>query len=293
MEQVGRASTSYDENLAGSLADHEDAFEPSLPLSVVVHIDYRKAPLVIQRFGDIKRLVEQTLDPMVSAYFKNIGQTRTLIQLIQDRSAIQQIAGEQMKEKFAQYNLELQEVLIGTPTSGAPGGQIEQILTQLRSRQIATEQVETYNRQEVAAVKERELRETEERARQQNRDDRVRAVHRRAVNQVRPTSPAPSRKPRRSRRSRRPRPRCASWGEGEAAKVKAIAGGRRASGAVGVAQAMAIESRSARTAARVSSSTQQVMNRFAEAIQVSKGGRRAPRVVGGGGAGAAVARRAT
>ena len=44
----------------------KDAFEPSLPLSVVVHIDYRKAPLVIQRFGDIKRLVEQTLDPMVS-----------------------------------------------------------------------------------------------------------------------------------------------------------------------------------------------------------------------------------
>ena len=71
----------------------KDAFEPSLPLSVVVHIDYRKAPLVIQRFGDIKRLVEQTLDPMVSAYFKNIGQTRTLIQLIQDRSAIQQIVG--------------------------------------------------------------------------------------------------------------------------------------------------------------------------------------------------------
>ena len=71
----------------------KDAFEPSLPLSVVVHIDYRKAPLVIQRFGDIKRLVEQTLDPMVSAYFKNIGQTRTLIQLIQERSAIQQIVG--------------------------------------------------------------------------------------------------------------------------------------------------------------------------------------------------------
>ncbi len=159
-------SHKYDENLSEVSLITKDAFEPSLPLSVVVHIDYRKAPLVIQRFGDIKRLVEQTLDPMVSAYFKNIGQTRTLIQLIQDRSDIQHLSGEQMKEKFSQYNLELQEVLIGTPTSGAPGGQIEQILTQLRSRQIATEQVETYNRQEVAAVKERELREAEQRARQ-------------------------------------------------------------------------------------------------------------------------------
>lgn len=33
----------------------------SLPLSVEVHIDYKRAPLVIQRLGDIKRLVEQTL----------------------------------------------------------------------------------------------------------------------------------------------------------------------------------------------------------------------------------------
>src|SRR5438477_3612751 len=160
-------SHKYDENLSEVALITKDAFEPSLPLSVVVHIDYRKAPLVIQRFGDIKKLVEQTLDPMVSAYFKNIGQTRTLIQLIQERSDIQKISGEQMKEKFAQYNLELQEVLIGTPTSGAPGGQIEQILLQLRSRQIATEQVETYNRQQQAAVKERELREAEARAKQQ------------------------------------------------------------------------------------------------------------------------------
>jgi len=157
----------FDENLAEVALITKDAFEPSLPLSVVVHIDYRKAPLVIQRFGDIKKLVEQTLDPMVSAYFKNIGQTRTLIQLIQDRSEIQKLSGEQMKEKFAQYNLELQEVLIGTPTSGPQGGQIEQILLQLRSRQIATEQVETYNRQQQAAVKERELREAEARAKQQ------------------------------------------------------------------------------------------------------------------------------
>ena len=106
----------------------------------------RPPPLVVQRFGDIRRLVEQTLDPMVSAYFKNIGQTRTLIQLLQERSAIQQIASEEMKEKFKHYNLELEEVLIGTPASNADDKQIEVILTQLRQRQVAEEQVETYIR---------------------------------------------------------------------------------------------------------------------------------------------------
>ena len=157
----------FDENLREVSLITKDAFEPSLPLSVVVHIDYRKAPLVIQRFGDVKKLVEQTLDPMVSAYFKNIGQTRTLIQLLQDRALIQKLAGEEMQEKFEHYNLELEEVLIGTPTSSAGDKRIEDILTQLRTRQIALEQVETYARQEQAAVKERELREAEARARQQ------------------------------------------------------------------------------------------------------------------------------
>ena len=156
----------------------KDAFEPSLPLSVVIHIDYRKAPLVIQRFGDVKRLVEQTLDPMVAAYFKNIGQTRTLIQLIQDRSTIQSLSSEQMREKFEHYNLELEEVLIGTPTGGS-GAQIENILTQLRSRQIAQEQIETYARQEQAAVKERELREAESPREAADQPDRERAEHHR------------------------------------------------------------------------------------------------------------------
>lgn len=97
--------------------------------------------------------MEQTLDPMVSAYFKNIGQTRTLIQLIQDRSAIQEQSGVQMKEKFGQYSLELQEVLIGTPSSGAQGGQIEQISSSSAAARSPDEQVETYGRQQNAAAK--------------------------------------------------------------------------------------------------------------------------------------------
>ena len=62
----------FDENLSEVLLITKDAFEPTLPLSVVVHIDYKKAPLVIQQFGDVKKLVEQTLDSMVSAFFKKL-----------------------------------------------------------------------------------------------------------------------------------------------------------------------------------------------------------------------------
>ncbi|MBU4556322.1 MAG: flotillin family protein [Actinobacteria bacterium] len=158
---------SYDENLSEVELITRDAFEPRLPLSVVIHIDYRKAPLVIQRFGDIKMLVNQTLDPMVSAYFKNIGQTKTIIELIQQRSEIQQSSSTDMKEKFGHYNLELEEVLIGTPRSAAGDDKIEQILMQLRDRQVAVEKLETFERQRVAADKERELKQATAIAEQQ------------------------------------------------------------------------------------------------------------------------------
>lgn len=164
-DEVG--SHRFDENLSAIELITKDAFEPMLPLSVVMHIDYRKAPLVIQRFGDIKRLVDQTLDPMVAAYFKNIGQTRTLIELIQERSKIQEQSSHEMKAKFEHYNLELEEVLIGTPGSSPNDRKIEEILAQLRDRQIAVEQIETYTRKEAAASKERELRQAEAIAQQQ------------------------------------------------------------------------------------------------------------------------------
>jgi uncharacterized membrane protein YqiK len=254
----------------------KDAFEPKLPLSVVVHIDYRKAPLVVQRFGDVKRLVEQTLDPMVSAYFKNIGQTRTLIQLLQDRSAIQQVAGEQMKEKFQQYNLELLEVLIGTPTAGdaagTGGSQIEQILIQLRSRQIAEEQVETYSRQERAAAKERALREAEACARQQTllteseisinvqsnqgKADFARAQQQAA--QIQTLAAAEAEKTR-------------LMGEGEAKRIRALAESEAMRAAnVGIAEALAIEEQVRAYGGPQFQLVQQVMNRFAEAVEKSQ-----------------------
>ncbi len=72
-----------DDNLSEINLITKDAFEPSLPLSVVIHIDYKQAPLVIQRFGNVKKLVEQTLDPMVAAYFKKYAnQFRNSFELV-------------------------------------------------------------------------------------------------------------------------------------------------------------------------------------------------------------------
>jgi len=255
-----------DENLKEVSLITRDAFEPSLPLSVVIHIDYQKAPLVIQRFGDVKRLVEQTLDPMVSAYFKNVGQTRTLIQLIQERSAIQQISSQEMKVKFTHYNLELEEVLIGTPEA-APGDKlIETILTQLRDRQIAVEQIETYARQELAAVKERELREAQARAEQQ------RQITQSELNITVQTNQGKAEYQRALQQAAQIR----ALAEAEAEKVARV----------GIGQAIAIDEQVQAYGGPQFQVMQQVMARFAEAIQTS-GVDVVPRVLLGGAEGGA------
>ena len=240
----------YDENLSEVSLITKDAFEPSLPLSVVIHIDYQKAPLVIQRFGDVKKLVEQTLDPMVSAYFKNVGQTRTLIQLIQERNEIQRVSSQEMKAKFAHYNLELEEVLIGTPTTNGEDKQIEIILNQLRSRQIAVEQIETYQRQQTAAGKERELREAQARTEQQRniteselnitvQSNQGKAEYQRALQQ--------------------------------AAQIRTLAqADAERIARTGIAQAIATEEQVNAYGGPKYQVTQQVMIRFAEAVQQSR-----------------------
>jgi uncharacterized membrane protein YqiK len=261
----------YDENLAEVSLITKDAFEPSLPLSVVVHIDYRKAPLVVQRFGDVKRLVEQTLDPMVSAYFKNVAQNRTIIQLLQDRSQIQEQAGDQMREKFRHYNLELEEVLIGTPRSAGEKDHISTILEQLRSRQIAEEQVATYALKERAAIKERELREAEARAAQQRqiteselsiaiRANEGKAETQRVMQQatqLRTMAEAEADKVR-------------MFGQAEATKMERLAQAEADRTArIGIAEALAIEEQVRAYGGPRLRVTEHVLDRFAQAIERS------------------------
>jgi uncharacterized membrane protein YqiK len=163
-------------------------------------------------------------------------------------------------------------VLIGTPTSGEAGGQIEQILTQLRSRQIAEEQVETYTRQEKAAVKERELREAESRAKQQsniteseisiavqtNQGKAEYARSQQQAAQIQILAQAEAEKVR-------------IMGEGEAKKITALATAQADQTArVGIAQAMAIEEQVRAYGGPRFQLTQQVMNRFAQAIEQSR-----------------------
>ncbi|HMC11509.1 MAG TPA: SPFH domain-containing protein [Pirellulaceae bacterium] len=159
---TGRSETHrYDDSLRSIDLVTRDAYEPRLPLSVVVHIDYQRAPNVIQRFGDVKKLITQTLDPMLSAYFRDIAHKKTMLELLHDRDLIQAEAREELRRKFHDFDIECVDVLIGKPDTDEKGGKIEVLLEQLRQRQLSIEQLETYQRQREASDKRRELAEAQ------------------------------------------------------------------------------------------------------------------------------------
>ncbi len=153
----------YDEDLNSIDLITADGYEPVLPLSLVLHIDYEKAPSVIQRFGDVKRLINQTLDPILSSYFRDIAQGSHMLDLLTKRDEIQKRATEELAKRFMLYDINCIAVLIGRPESKVRAGQamgedpIERLFDQLRVRRLAEEQIATYAKQEEAAVKQREL----------------------------------------------------------------------------------------------------------------------------------------
>jgi uncharacterized membrane protein YqiK len=167
---TGRSeSHMYDETLRSIDLVTKDAYEPILPLSVVVHIDYERAASVIQRFGDVKKLITQTIDPMLSAFFRDVAHRKTMLELLHERDVIQNEARLELRNKFRQFDIECVEVLIGKSSNVEGDDKIETLLEQLRQRQLSTEQLETYERRKHAAQKLQELKAAEAQAEMQTK----------------------------------------------------------------------------------------------------------------------------
>src|ERR1051326_1690426 len=161
----------YDEDLTSIDLITADGYEPRLPLSLVLHIDYQKAPSVVQRFGDVKRLITQTLDPILTAYFRDVAQTSHMLDLLTKREEIQKRATEELGERFKRYDINVGGVLIGGRESReiAPGqaDPIETLFDQLRMRRLADEQRATYAKQEEAAQQQVALNQAKAKAERQ------------------------------------------------------------------------------------------------------------------------------
>jgi uncharacterized membrane protein YqiK len=91
----------------------------------------------------------------------------TLIELVNKRAELQAKALGEMQLRFQKYRLVVMEVMIGTPRAMPGDKHIDTVFEQLRVRQVAREQAATYESQQEAALKERELNEARAIAAQQ------------------------------------------------------------------------------------------------------------------------------
>ena len=144
----------YDKDLVSIALITADGYEPVLPLSLVLHIDYEKAPSVVQRFGDVRRLITQTLDPILTSYFRDVAQSSHMLELLTHREDIQRRATEELGKRFKEFDINCIAVLIGRPESRMDSENvdpIERLFDQLRMRRLAEEQISTFAKQEEAA----------------------------------------------------------------------------------------------------------------------------------------------
>ena len=144
----------YDKDLVSIALITADGYEPVLPLSLVLHIDYEKAPSVVQRFGDVRRLITQTLDPILTSYFRDVAQSSHMLELLTHREDIQRRATVELGKRFKEFDINCIAVLIGRPESKMNEEQedpIERLFDQLRMRRLAEEQISTFAKQEEAA----------------------------------------------------------------------------------------------------------------------------------------------
>jgi uncharacterized membrane protein YqiK len=144
----------YDKDLVSIALITADGYEPVLPLSLVLHIDYEKAPSVVQRFGDVRRLISQTLDPILTSYFRDVAQSSHMLDLLTHREDIQRRATEELGKRFREFDINCIAVLIGRPESTVRSeleDPIERLFDQLRMRRLAEEQIATFEKQEEAA----------------------------------------------------------------------------------------------------------------------------------------------
>lgn len=144
-------SHKLDSNLSTIKVRSRDGFEFSLDVSQIIHVPYTEAPAVIARFGDMKNLVSQVLEPTIGNYFRNSGQSADVLDFIQDRATRQKEAKEHINKHLSEYNVEGVDTLIGDIVPP------EAIMKTLSDRKIALEKEATFTAQKKTEEKRQEF----------------------------------------------------------------------------------------------------------------------------------------
>lgn len=140
-----------DDKLCTITVRSKDGFKFNIDVSQIINISYTNAPLVIARFGSVKNLVSQVLEPTIGNYFRNSAQNSDVIDFLVTRSERQKEAKNHIKNVLDEYNVTAVDTLIGDIVPP------EELMKTLTDRKIAGEQEKTFTTQKMAQEKRQEL----------------------------------------------------------------------------------------------------------------------------------------
>ncbi|MGC9003545.1 MAG: SPFH domain-containing protein [bacterium] len=133
-----------DVNLMPIVAKSREGFVFRIDLQVQIHIPDTLAPRVISIVGTMKNLVSEVLQAAVGNHFRDKLQSMPAIKFIETRQQVQQEAFEYIRDKLAEYQVETKGVYIQDVILP------EALVKVLTEREIANQEIQTYQRQKEA-----------------------------------------------------------------------------------------------------------------------------------------------
>lgn len=144
-------SHELDKELSSITVRSSDGFKFNLDVSQIIHVPSLAAPKVIARFGNMKNLVTQVLEPIIGNYFRNSAQKSDVISFLAERHERQNEAKSQIEAALKQYDVKGVDTLIGDINPPEP------LMKTLTDRKIAEQEKTTYVTQKQAEETRRDL----------------------------------------------------------------------------------------------------------------------------------------
>jgi uncharacterized membrane protein YqiK len=133
-----------DEHLSTITVRSKDGYSFNLDVSQIIHVPATEAAKVIARFGSMRNLVSQVLEPTIGNYFRNSAQNSDVISFLSEREKRQQEAKQHISTVLSEYNVIAVDTLIGDINPPV------ELMKTLTDRKLAQEQQATYRAQEDA-----------------------------------------------------------------------------------------------------------------------------------------------
>jgi regulator of protease activity HflC (stomatin/prohibitin superfamily) len=125
----------------------KDGFQLEVNVRMVIRIQPANAAYIIARFGSVVNLIDQIVHPLIDSSFRNKAGEKKAIDFFQSRTDLQTEALAHAKDKFSEYNVEAQNLLIAY--IDIP----KELLDTQTKKEIANQQQAQYDQEAMAQEK--------------------------------------------------------------------------------------------------------------------------------------------